>query len=559
MWGAEAYALEPLEDEDEQFLFMSTLYHDARGGNAVRMLLGEGEGNKPFVSHYANADYKKLEYRSSKYNAYTSVNTFRSFKRASENCFCITSIFIDLDGHNYKTEKTMDAAIEKTKRRLARAYKRGEITPATLLTSTGRGIGVFYTLKSSIPNTEAARKAIKYYEDVRAALTERYRQLLSGTGYLEVDSTVKDHARVCRLPLTVNQKNGRWCRLIHVDRDDEGEVRYCTLKQLAEENHLFDEVNKIRQEMMSRKVVCIDAYKNPFLTLRMKKLELLQELRGFDCAGCREYMLFIHYNCTKQLYGAEIGAQLTSKFNQRFISPLSEAELEKAVRCVDENIPPSKTYEGHYRLKDDWLVESLAVTDEENKVCRFGSSKRQIERQHRKEQNQEKRKNRNKTIAEYIVSHPDQSYPQIAVTFGVSQSTVYRICKEYDIHRANDLGSGVPEIKKNEIETAVMNDVEAEMGASSKNVTEYGMGSAVGERPVPSVAFMLQEAADVASVSVISSGNIARVSEQQEGLLRAYTELYGQVTQKRQKRRQIPGQLGFRWLPDGAVEYYMIS
>ena len=180
--------------------------------------------------------------------------------------------------------------------RLKRAFLEGEISVPTMITHTGRGLGVFYILRTSIANTQKARKSIQYLDQVRAALTAKYKRILNGRGYLEVDMTVKDAARVCRIPLTYNSRAERWCRLIHVSRDDDGEVAYCSLEELARDNHLFDKINEIKRQIASRKVVSLDAYRVPFLTIRLQKLQMLQELRGYDCSGCREYMIFAFYN-----------------------------------------------------------------------------------------------------------------------------------------------------------------------------------------------------------------------------------------------------------------------
>lgn len=546
MFSTEAYALEPLEEIDEQDLFLSILYHDARGGNAIRMLLGENEGEKPYVRHFANRDYRKIGYRSTRYNAYASVNTFKSYKRVSDDVYNLSGIFIDLDGHDFKTVEAMDAAIRRTKKRLQKAFKTGEISPPTMITDTGRGLGIFYILKSSIAVTEKTQKSVRYLDHVRAALTAKYKKMLSGDGYLDVDTTVKDYARVCRMPLTMNKKINRWCRLIHVSYSEEDEVMYYDLKELASNNHLFDEVNKVKKEIAAKKVVSLEAFRLPFLTIRLQKLEILQEVRRFDCSGHREYMIFVYYNAAKQIYGEREAVIATKAFNSRFKEPLADEELEHAFTVTDKNVPPTGDYEGFYKLPDAWIVEMLEVTDEENDMCRFGASKRQIERQHIKKENQQKREGRNKQIADFIIANPKKTYPEIAAQFGVSESTVYRVCKEYDI-------------KRNKV-VSQTNPVEAEgsirRAEERKTKTLQKMSqSLLGVLSVPTAADGLSAQDSLPGVVIEAE----KTRQTQDGLVQAYRDLYGQVTKCRKRRKQVLGQMAFRWDSDGNIEYYIVS
>ncbi len=539
MFGSEAYELEPLEDLDEQDLFLSVLYHDARGGHAIRMLLGEREGSKPYVRHYASKDYAKVGYRSGKYDAYVTVNTFRAYERKSEEAYNLSGIFIDLDGHDFKTFDQMDAAIERTKERLRKAYQEGELTAPTMITHTGRGLGLFYILSSSIANVPKARKSIQYLEQVRAALTAKYKRVLSGRGYLQVDSTVKDRARVCRLPLTYNSKASRWCRLIHVSRDEDGEVRYCDLNRLAEENHLFDQINVLKKQISSRKVVQLDAYRLPFLTIRMQKLQMLQEMRGYDCSGCREYLVFAFYNAAKQVYGENMGKVVLREFNAKFNNPLTDQELDHACKTVDDNVAKTGDYEGFYKLPDSWIVAVLGVTDEENARIRFGSYKRQIEREKAREDNAKAKQERNAAIVKEIREHPDKTYRQIAEIYGVSAKTVQRIAADYDATRYK---------RQEKQEKAGIVAFVPDNGTNGQKVAESPLG-------VLSVAVRKGE--------TMPSGVDVELREtrerRQDGLIQAYADLYAQVTERRKRRKQISGQLGFRFDDTGQALYYETS
>ena len=431
-----AYEMEPLDDLCEQEMFLSILFHDARGGNAIRVLMDK---KKKVIKHYASKNLKKIEYRSSEYNAYVTVNTFVSYSRKAEKVYNLSGFYIDLDNHSYKTTDELDKSIEKTKKRLVKAFLSKEISIPTLICETGRGLAIYYILKTSIANTPSAEKAIKYFDDIYIALMDKYRQILLGKGYLEVDSSVKDKSRFCRLPLTYNHAIDRWCRLIHISYNDEDEVKYYTLKELAEDNHLFCKENKIsatKREIVSCKAVSLGEYKLPFLTLRLQQMELLQKLRQYDCIGYRDNMVFVYYNAATQIHGDIIGKEEAKSYNLRFNDPLPDQELARIFKGVDNNVAPlTKDYEGYYRISDSWIKDVLKVTDEENKLCRFGSSKRQIERRQIKEKNAMKRNERNVAIAETILNNPKLTYVEIAALFGIDAKTVQRIAKQHHVNR----------------------------------------------------------------------------------------------------------------------------
>lgn len=63
---------------------------------------------------------------------------------------------------------------------------------------------------------------------------------------------------------------------------------------------------------------------------------------------------------------------------------------------------------------------------------------------------------------------------------------------------------------------------------------------------------------DGASSSFELAFSTASVSKS-DRIIQAYVDLYASVTSKRKKRKQIPGQMGFRFDSSGNYEYYYIS
>lgn len=100
-----------------------------------------------------------------------------------------------------------------TQRLLLGKIRAGVLPTPTMITDTGCGYGLYYVLSNTIANTKAAEKIKGYYTAVYNALIKRFQQELPGL----VDPSVKDAARICRLPGTTNPVSGTVCRLVYCD------------------------------------------------------------------------------------------------------------------------------------------------------------------------------------------------------------------------------------------------------------------------------------------------------------------------------------------------------
>ncbi len=510
-------------EQDEQKQFLEVLQHDRKNGNVIRLTLGQEDNPEP--RHFASKDLKKVMYTGTNKNAYVSLNSFKGYKRKADQIWNYSGIYIDLDGHDF-TDSELFKAISRTKDRIGKAVDDKKILMPTMMTSTGRGLGIYYIFERSIANVDASSKAIRFMDDIKKLLIRKYSEILSGKGLLEVDVKVQDPARVVRMPGTYNIKARRNCSLLFVGRDKADKILYYSLNDIVKGNHLEDYFEKrraSREEMRKKKVVYIDAYRLPFLTLRMQKLKSLQELREYDCHGFREYMCFIYYNAAVQVYGHDDGMDSLRSFNDAFNEPIADKEIEHIIKVVENNKPSYGNYEGYYKLPDNYILETLEITEVENKICRFGQSKRQIENEQKKAKHKAEKIKRNNEILDYIIANPDVKYDDIASSFGVSEKTVRRIANANNVYRhkayVNKVADNTP-------------------GRSGQNFTESLVG-------VPSCS---SRGNDLPTWSVEIT--------QREDLLTAYRRLYTPVIQELKDKRQIVGQLSFRTDPDGNIVFY---
>ena len=344
---------------EEQKTFFALLYHDARNGQIIRFTK-KGEE----TAQYSTFDMDQLAYTGTDCNTYVTVNTFRGSKRTTDQLYNKTAMFVDLDCHSYSSEEELEQIKKRTIKILEKAFRYGELAVPTMITSTGRGYGLFYVLKKSIANTDAAKGGMELFGRVYDRLLDRFKVILqtAGSGLLEVDTKVRDASRVARMPGTINLNNGKTCHLISVNYTEDNVPRYYNLRELISGCKL----HKDSSEPERGKILSFNAHINPFLGMRVKRMKMLQELRGEACVGeCREVMSFITYSALTQINEHDKAVELLYQFNNGFATPLPESELEHIIKETDAHVVPEGRYAGQrgfYPYSDYTIIKTLDIT-----------------------------------------------------------------------------------------------------------------------------------------------------------------------------------------------------
>lgn len=417
--------------EREKNDFLQMLYHDRRGGQMIRL---RKHGDK--VDQLSTCDMDELAATGTDLvDTYTTVHTFRGYKRVSDKVFNYGSIYIDLDCHA-KDQAQIEVAKSRTVKILEAAYADGSLAVPTMITDTGRGFGLQYVLTRSIAKTWKTEKIQAFYKKTRKCLYGKYREILSADPQAaQPDVAVMDDARVCRIPGTYNVAADRICRLISVSG------KKYELSDIVQECHLWDwktdeeyqrekeEKKQKQQRLTSRTVVSFAEYKMPFLATRLEQLEQLQTLRGANCAGCREQMLFIAYSALKQLDPGSAVLRL-QEMNSKFLDPLPQAEVDHIVAETDSSV--GIDHSGYYKLPNAYVIDTLGLTDAEIKTLGIGQGlKRAADRRAARDK---KMKTRNKVVE--LLSQADSlTYDQIAEETGVSRRTICTIAKNVGLMR----------------------------------------------------------------------------------------------------------------------------
>lgn len=417
--------------EREKNDFLQMLYHDRRGGQMIRL---RKHGDK--VDQLSTCDMDELAATGTDLvDTYTTVHTFRGYKRVSDKVFNYGSIYIDLDCHA-KDQAQIEVAKSRTVKILEAAYVDGSLAVPTMITDTGRGFGLQYVLTRSIAKTWKTEKIQAFYKKTRKCLYGKYREILSADPQAaQPDVAVMDDARVCRIPGTYNVAADRICRLISVSG------KKYELSDIVQECHLWDwktdeeyqrekeEKKQKQQRLTSRTVVSFAEYKMPFLATRLEQLEQLQTLRGANCAGCREQMLFIAYSALKQLDPGSAVLRL-QEMNSKFLDPLPQAEVDHIVAETDSSV--GIDHSGYYKLPNAYVIDTLGLTDAEIKTLGIGQGlKRAADRKAARNRKKEKREK----IVELLMQADTLTYKEIAEAAGVSRRTVCTVAQNEGLMR----------------------------------------------------------------------------------------------------------------------------
>ena len=421
---------------NEQQQFLSILHHDNRNSYVSRFVAKVGQ--------HSAIKLNELEEYSHSNNIYVSINGFTKYGRKSEDIRQINAIYFDLDMHNKEILKQycdaeekmgyIDECVGNTLNLLYDAILQEEIPEPTMITNTGRGLGIFYVLDRSIACAKGKNeKQVNYWKQIYYGLASKFKSIINAENnelakhpeaILEFDEkVVADVSRVVRMPMTYNQAIKKECHLLAADGN------YYSLKELSKYTKYVPE----RMIHKKENIVMVDFQAMKFHQERMKCFEDLQELRSFSGNGHRDYMCFCYYNEAVQVYGTKQATIMVEDYNKKFTEPLKDSEIKNLIKGVDNN--KGKNHAGFYKLTNKWIVENCEITPAEQEGIGINLTKRQIERQVIKEKNHQEREERNLAVISYAQNHTECPYKDIAVHFGISLATVKRILKMGEIRR----------------------------------------------------------------------------------------------------------------------------
>lgn len=294
------------------------------------------------------------------------------FVRKSESAFSLNAIRIDIDYSGDETNKEeLEKALESFKEITNALWEIGTFATPSAICYTGRGYALYYILKQSIAaQSKNTKKAVEFFDRVQNLLIKAYNNILAETD-MHADAVVTDHARLCRLPGTLNYRTNTECVLY------ENEVTYYSLTELYELNGLvqYEDFNTAvkKNEKFEQKIVRVDELKM-VRKLKSRIAALFNLIDSINENGCprgqRELVLFLIYNFAKQIYTLESAQKLTREANSKLLNSIDEARL------VNETFAgPECAAQGYYAISDSKLFEKLGLDIDQVYKLGFGGYK----------------------------------------------------------------------------------------------------------------------------------------------------------------------------------------
>lgn len=304
------------------------------------------------------------------------------------------SFFMDLDFHDIDIEE-IDNSINRLLKEIKIQIIDNEILCPTVITYSGRGLGLFYVLETPVEYTNV--EDMIRFKEIYQKLIQRFRNLFGNI--VEVDGTITDAQRVCRIPGTYNTKAGKFAKIIGIYNTDEKAehgIRYtlddidrgCKLENIIIEKKKVKNrerkkgdnpalhLDKIKQN--AEKVEDIDSERQyddtvfrhstykARLAMGYRYQMLIDLLPSKDSwVGYRNSYMLIMYSSLKVFLPHEIAIREAIRINKLFDVPLDDEELESIINSVDGHMEvdvKQSTHmrvDSHYRFTNEMIATML--------------------------------------------------------------------------------------------------------------------------------------------------------------------------------------------------------
>ena len=352
-------------------------------------------------------------------NYYIMANTVKRFtKRSGENLFSLNNIVMDFDIHSkisqYEREMLINEFVWRLKRDL---FTTGELITPNVIHYTGRGVQLWFHIEStSAKLLFLYHRAIDY---IAVIIREWLKEYPTLQRHIEADiPSSKNAVGLFRMFNTYNTKAKTMsaAEVLHGDTVTLNDL----INQLEESEAVKVYLNRKEQIKKRYSEREFNEYhttegKGSFAALQYKRIKIIEELakETEDPIGHREMMIFLAFNSARQIYPFETAKKICRKINRSFPMPLPDIEFI----FKQEKI---------YQIKNSTFFEKLGVSqDELINTGKYEMSKpnitRDLERQQRKTERQEKKKTAERLIKSGMTQR------SVAEQTGLSLSTVARI------------------------------------------------------------------------------------------------------------------------------------
>lgn len=410
------------------------------------------------VKAYYSKEYRDILANSTN-DEYISINEFIEDAQSKDaaSVSVLNGFLIDLDIHGADlTEEDKERRIEQAYNRLNEMIAAGELLRPSLFVFSGRGFQLHYLFGEKVTPDEAMKQL---HTDMLTWFAQKM------DGLLEVDYSIVNFDRVCRIAGTYNTKAKRYSVLLDCSgfpygveqlrsffavtdaerrlakpKKSEPKAQKATSKKKKTNAKAINQGESIT---MPKIVKFVGKYERNALKYRMRNLRKLAEMRDNISEGCRNNWCLIYYHSAVQLYDLdtamnmtlELAAILRDKSAGEFTDDEIYHYLE--VYSVRRNKEAQgilvdgcgKPIAAEYHYSDGRIIDLLEITNEEITDLGIGATAAAKEK---REENKKKALEQDKKIAKMWLD--GVSYRQIAVEIGVNKSTVQRAIKRMGIN-----------------------------------------------------------------------------------------------------------------------------
>ena len=287
-------------------------------------------------------------------NIYITANSFFKPSRTIESIRKLNALYIDLD--YYKIEKYKDYTAEEMIEVLEEKYFGESIPKPTMITSTGRGLGIYWAI-NNLPYM-----ALPLWNTVQ-------KYILGKLKSVGADPVSIDASRLLRLSGTVNLKSYKNTYIIYSNKT------VYNLRDIQKEYLpvLSKKKTKVKKVSTSKEVRIINIYNLHNLHFaRLNDLIKLVEMRHGFCRngdgvlvqkGSREKLVFLYryWSCC-YIADPKVALENTLEFNRKFNLPLKESEVIEASKSAE------KAYEAWLEHQNKKKNKFLGLTQNQHQL-----------------------------------------------------------------------------------------------------------------------------------------------------------------------------------------------
>lgn len=305
---------------------------------------------------------------SNRLDYYIMANTVSGVERNTDEVFSLNNIVIDIDCHSENSEMSSSELTQAFIWRCQRdLWSKDEMPKPNSVVYTGRGVQLWWAINPiSIKLEWIYRRVHNWLMDKLQELLDEYSTSLQG---ISIDRAASQKlAGWFRLPLTYNTVAQRWGSLQIMKEERYSHQELYDMVPEGYKTAVSDRKNKTNKQVYHTHYNLtegdIEALKDgsTSMALRVYKIAKLRAFRNAAAgAEMRDLFCFVIYNALLSDYDEEEAWERLQAFNAGFKVPLTERELQ--------NNMLSATRKYGYKLTNQWIIDSLSMTEEEQEYA----------------------------------------------------------------------------------------------------------------------------------------------------------------------------------------------